>query len=193
MTNPTFHNRYELHSFDEAESEASPQMDALEWNRCCPPCPCPPHPLPPVFGINAYAQYVITGSPDSGGYLSFYPQFEEGNLTFSNNDVIRLSSGFIYLVNYVTQATPEANQYYQLVPYINGQPRLNYSSIGTAAATFRNASAAGSFLVEESSEDDVTLQIQVTYPEATNHIDVSGIFSILPIAAKRMVYSQTGR
>lgn len=129
-----------------------------------------------------FAQYGVMSSPASGSELPFLQVFNQGNeIRLENSTTIVLPQGYLYLVNYVFLATPEADNYFEVIPYINGVPRLLYAAWGAAGSNSRNASAAGSFTTDEAREGDLFLTIGLTYPVTVRNIDISGSVSVTPL------------
>ena len=130
----------------------------------------------------AYAQYGVTASPASGSFLPLYPVWGAGGLTsLPTDDTITLQPGYVYAVSYVFLATPEPGNYFQILPFINGTPRLLYSFTGNAA-NGRNAAASAFFLTNEALYEPVDLSFSLTYPDTVRNIDISGAVSIYPAA-----------
>lgn len=137
---------------------------------------------PPGWQNIAYAQYGVTASPPSNSFLPFYPILGAGGLTsLPADETIRLLPGYAYMITYVFLATPEAGNFYQLLPYLNGSPRLLYSSMGTAGNN-RNASTCAAFLTNEALYEPLDFSLSLTYPDGVRNIDISGAVSIYPVA-----------
>lgn len=68
----------------------------------------------------------------------------------------------------------------QILPYLNGTPRLLYSYFAPAGNA-RNVSASGSFTTNEAAAGDLRLQFDLTYPEEVRNIDISGVVSVTPL------------
>lgn len=136
----------------------------------------------PGWQNTAYAQYGVTASPASGSFLPLYPVWGAGGLTsLPTDDTITLQPGYVYAVSYVFLATPEPGNYFQILPFINGTPRLLYSFTGNAA-NGRNAAASAFFLTNEALYEPVDLSFSLTYPDTVRNIDISGAVSIYPAA-----------
>lgn len=130
----------------------------------------------------AYAQYGITASPPSHNYLPYYPVWGAGGLTsLPTDETIQLMPGYVYMISFVFLATPEAGNYYQLLPYLNGSPRLLYSALGNAGSG-RTASVSASFLTNEALYDPLDFSLLLTYPDSVRNIDITGAVSIYPVA-----------
>lgn len=140
---------------------------------CCRPYTC----CPPDF----YAQYRVLGSPVSGSFLPFSETFRKGDRIFlANEATIVLEPGYLYLISYLFLATPEADSYMEIVPYMNGTPRLLYAFFAPTGSE-RNTSAAGSFTTAEANQGEVELGFKLTYPAQVQNIDISGSVSITPL------------
>lgn len=149
-------------------------------DKCCCHNPCPPAPVPPE-SLNFYAQFGASNNSASGTYLDFFPVFQEGNgIQLENDTTILLAPGYLYLINYLFLATPEANNYMQILPYINGSPRLLYSFFAPAGAE-RNTSASGSFTTNEAISAEGRLSFRLTYSPGTRNIDLTGAVSVTPL------------
>ena len=155
-----------------------------------PPCPqpCPPEPpCPPPCSTQPevpdfFAQYGVMSSPASGSNLAYLKIFNQGNkITLQENTVIVLPKGYLYQIDYLFLATPETNSYFQVVPYLNGSPRLLYAGWASSNSAFRNASTSGSFTTDEARNADALLSIRLTYPNTVRNIDISGAVSITPL------------
>lgn len=149
---------------------------------CCPPpvlpCPCPEPAEAPGF----YAQYGVAANPPSGTFVPFIPIFNSGNrIILKENTVILLPQGYLYLVDYIFLATPEADSYFQIVPMLNESLRLNYSFYAPSGSGGRNASASGSFTTTEAGLGDLLLSFRLTYPGTVRNIDISGSVSVTPL------------
>lgn len=140
-------------------------------------------PGPPGRENTSYAQYGVTSNPPSGNFLPFFELFEAGALTsLSGTDTIVLDSSYIYLISYIFLATVGENNYFQIVPYLNQNAQLLYSSLVSSSSGTINATAAGSFLTNQASASAAELQFRLTYPPSDRNIDISGAVSITPVA-----------
>ncbi|MSS86815.1 hypothetical protein FYJ45_00135 [Eisenbergiella tayi] len=111
-----------------------------------------------------------------------YPVWGAGGLTsLPTDDTITLQPGYVYAISYVFLATPEPGNYFQILPFMNGTPRLLYSFTGNAA-NGRNAAASAFFLTNEALYEPVDLSFSLTYPDTVRNIDISGAVSIYPAA-----------
>lgn len=129
-----------------------------------------------------YDQYGVASNPPSNSFLQYFKLFGNGNLTYIENDTsIILVKGYVYSISYIFLATPEVDNYYQIVPYINDSARLLYAAFAPANVR-RNVSASGSFITNEALSNTAKLQFSITYPPETRNIDISGAISIIPIA-----------
>lgn len=128
-----------------------------------------------------YAQFGVFSNPESGSHLSFYEIFRRGDgISLENSDTIVLRPGYLYLINYIFLATPEPGNFMQIIPSVNGTLRFQYSFFAPAGNE-RNTSASGSFTINEAILDEASIQIQITYPEGVNNIDISGSVSVTPL------------
>lgn len=146
---------------------------------CChklkPVCPKPG--VRPDF----YAQYRVFANTPSGEDLPFVRAFGKGEeIRLADSTTILLEPGYLYLIDFLFLATPEADSYMQIVPLIGGTLRGLYSFYAPTGVT-GNASASGSFTTNEADEADITLSFRLTYPETVRNIDLSGSVSITPL------------
>lgn len=149
-------------------------------DRCC--CNSPKPPVPPVDRIDFFAQYGVQSSPASGSLLPFIPVFQQGEQIHLKGDTeIILAPGYLYLIDYLFLAIPGANNYMQIVPRINGSPRLLYAFFAPAGTTSGNTSASGSFTTNEALTQEIRLSFSLTYPNTVRNIDISGAISITPL------------
>lgn len=158
---------------------------------CRPKCCCGPEPKPeppdtvcPESGLcnRAYAQYAIYSNRASDTLLPFREIASGGGLTtLTEDDGIVFARGYIYYVSYTLLATPEAGNYYQVTPIINGSLRLNFSTFTTSNER-RSASASAGFLIHESAAEDAVLRLRLVYPPEVNNIDLSGGLNVFPVA-----------
>lgn len=148
-------------------------------------CMCPLYDPCPPSGIcnRAFARYDMIGNGVSGSYLTYVLSARNGDLArLQNNNTMVLSPGYVYFVGYSLLATPGVNSYIQVLPYINGEPRLFYGTFAPTNSVWSNASLAGSFLVNESAEKECSLQLRILFAENTRNIDATGVFSVFPVA-----------
>ena len=149
-------------------------------DKCCCHHPCPPAPIPPE-PINFYAQFGTSYDGVSGTNLAFFPIFQEGEgIQLENDTTILLTPGYLYLIDFIFLSTPEADGYMQILPYINGTPRLFYSFFAPAGAE-RNTSASGSFTTNEAISSEGRLSFQLTYSPGTQNINLTGAVSVTPL------------
>lgn len=141
---------------------------------CCPlRCGCPkPDRMPGV-----YAQFATASNPGANTFVPFYRAFGVEEIGLQEGLKIVLPAGYLYLINYVFLATPEANSFMQLVPYLNGAAQLLYAFYAPTGVE-RNASAAGSFTTNVAAREDAELAFWVTYPEKARNLDLSGTVSV---------------
>ncbi|MBS7009400.1 hypothetical protein [Anaerostipes sp.] len=152
-------------------------------NHCCHK-PCPPEPAPPE-SINFYAQYGAYSNDAAGTDINFFPVFQEGSeIQLENDTTILLSPGYLYLIDFIFLATPGASGYMQILPFINGTPRLLYSFFAPAGAE-KNTSASGSFTTNEALASEARLTFRLSYSSSTGNIDLSGAVSVTPLQAVR--------
>ncbi len=150
----------------------------------CNPCdrPIHPRPCPSREKIDFYAQYGVLGDPPSGSDLPFLTLFQETDKIHLNGDTeIVLAPGYLYLIDYIFLAVPEANGYMQIVPRINGVLKLLYSFFAPANSQEKVASASGSFTTNAASEAEALLSFHLTYPPTVRNIDISGAVSVTPL------------
>lgn len=146
---------------------------------CCPQNPCCPQ--EPCSRPDFYAQYRVIASPASGGFLALSEAFRKGEgISLANDNVIVLSPGYLYLISYLFLGTPESDSYMEIVPYINGTPRLLYSFFAPTGSE-RNTSAAGSFTTVEADGAGAELSFRLTYPDVVRNIDITGSVSVTPL------------
>lgn len=141
-------------------------------------CECPSNPCCIPYDFYSFAQYGVQTNVPSGSDVPMFTLFQEGNKIILNNDIITLSAGYLYLVNYIFTATTEANGYMQITPEINGTPNLLYSYFAPAGAQSRNTSASGSFTTNAALLNEATLAFHLTYPDTVRNIDLSGAVSV---------------
>lgn len=126
----------------------------------------------------ASAQFSLVTSPSSGENISLVEAWNYGSgIVLSNDTTITLSAGKLYEISYVFLATTEAGNYFEILPYINGTPRLLYAAMGTAGNN-RNASTSASFLIREAADAEAILSLNITYPESIRNIDLSGVVTV---------------
>lgn len=143
-----------------------------------PPCPCPADSV----GIpDFYAQYGVTANPETGSKVPFLQLFNEGSqIILEDASTILLPQGYLYLIDYVFLATPEANSYMQIVPELNGILKPLYSFFAPTGQA-GNTSAAGSFTTVEASAGPLRLSFVLTYSQVVRNIDLSGAVSVTPL------------
>ena len=130
----------------------------------------------------AYAQYGIAASPPSHNYLPYYPVWGAGGLTsLPTDETIQLMPGYVYMISFVFLAVPDAGNYYQLLPYLNGSPRFLYSVLA-AAGSGRTASASAPSLTNDALYEPLDFSLLLTYPDTVRNIDITGAVSIYPVA-----------
>lgn len=131
----------------------------------------------------SYAQYGVNANPPSGAFLPVFEIFEAGGLTsLQPPNAILLEAGYIYLINYIFLATVGEDNYFEIVPFINQNAQLLYSSLVSSSSGSVNATAAGSFTTNLASASLAELQFSLTYPASGRNIDISGAISITPVA-----------
>lgn len=136
----------------------------------------------PPGNIDFYAQYRVQSSPISGSLLSMASNFQAGEQIHLYNDTeIILAPGYLYLINYLFLATPEADGYMQITPRINGSLRLLYSYFAPAGSASSSTSASGSFTTNEALTEEASVSFQLTYPSTVRNIDISGTISVTPL------------
>ena len=145
--------------------------------RCCSkPC-CPPEPNPPEEP-KSFAQFSVLANPSSGSKLPMRTAFVQGDgIYLEDETTIVLKPGYLYLIDYVFLAVPEADGYMEIVPYINGTPRLLYAFFAPTGKE-RNTSASAGFTTNEAGTEEARLSIRLDYPGTTRNIDISGAVSV---------------
>lgn len=148
----------------------------MKWNCKCPrPCPVPEK------GPDFYAQFGVASSLSSGSNIPFYEVFKSGDgIYLEDEETIILTQGYLYLIEYLFIATPEPGNYMEIVPAINGTPRLNYAFFAPAGNA-RNVSASGGFTTNEAAAAEARLTMRLTYPAEVRNIDISGSVSVTPL------------
>lgn len=68
----------------------------------------------------------------------------------------------------------------EIIPYINGTPRLLYSFFAPTGAE-RNTSASAGFTTNEAATSEARLSFRLDYPVTTRNIDISGTVSVTPL------------
>lgn len=149
---------------------------------CChipkPSCCCLPK---PDSDFSFYAQFGVLPNPDSGTLLSLREIFRKGNeIQLETPSAILLAPGYLYLVNYLFLATPEADSYMEIVPVLNNMPGLIYAFYAPTGKE-RNTSAAGSFTTNEAASGALSLSFRIDYSEKVRNIDISGAISVTPL------------
>lgn len=144
---------------------------------CAPQCNCFPG-----RRDRFYAQFSVRANPPSNSDLPLAVLFQEGNkISLSGSTDIILPSGYLYLIDFLFLATPEANGYMQITPKINGTLHALYSFFAPTGAAERNTSASGSFTTNAAANGDAALAFQLAYPATTRNIDISGAVSVTPL------------
>lgn len=129
-----------------------------------------------------YAQFSVLANPPSNTDLPLSILFEGGNqIVLHQNSEITLPAGYLYLIDYLFLATPEANGYMQITPKINGSLNTLYSYFAPAGSQERNVSASGSFTTNAAASENATLSFHLTYPATVRNIDISGTVSVTPL------------
>lgn len=125
----------------------------------------------------SYAQYSVQSNPPSNSDLPMQVLFQEGDEISLDNTEILLASGYLYLVDFIFLATPEADSFMQITPKINNSLRLLYSFFAPTGSASRNASASGSFTIPVTGSN-AALSFNLTYPAAVRNIDITGAISV---------------
>lgn len=134
---------------------------------------CLPNPREPF----SYAQYGVQANPPSKSDLPMLVLFQEGSQISLANTEILLEPGYLYLIDFIFLATPEADSFMQITPKIDGTLRLLYSFFAPTGSASRNTSASGSFTIPVP-ENRTALSFNLTYPNTVNNIDISGAVSV---------------
>lgn len=131
--------------------------------------------------IDFFAQYGTSSNPASGSFIPLNAIFRRGDeIHLEEETQIVLAPGYLYLIDYVFLATPEADGFMEIIPYINGTPRLLYSFFAPTGAE-RNTSASAGFTTNEAATSEARLSFRLDYPATTRNIDISGTVSITPL------------
>lgn len=125
----------------------------------------------------SYAQYSVQSNPPSNTEIPMTILFQEGNQITLRTTKILLEPGYLYLINFIFLATPEADSFMQITPKIDGTLRLLYSVFAPTGSASRNTSATGSFTIPVS-EDTSTVSLNLTYPDTVKNIDLTGSISV---------------
>lgn len=125
----------------------------------------------------SYAQYGVQSNPSSNTDLSMMTLFQEGKQISLMDTKIILEPGYLYLIDFIFLATPEADSFMQVTPKINGSLKLLYSFFAPTGSASRNASASGSFTIPVI-EDSAAVSFNLTYPESVRNIDITGAISV---------------
>lgn len=154
------------------------QNDCCKKTDCCQVC-CPQP--EPEEDDRFYAQYAVRiPNPASSSNLSFLNVFNIGNrISLYNEQTIILPQGWLYQISYVFLASPGYNSHFEILPYINEQPGLNYAFFAPTNSVDRNTSASATFLTNLAVEQEARLNLRVAYDRTTN-LDISGVVSIVP-------------
>lgn len=75
----------------------------------------------------SYAQYGVQANPPSKSDLPMAVLFQEGEQISLTDTEIFLEPGYLYLIDFIFLATPEADSFMQITPKINGTLQLLYS------------------------------------------------------------------
>ena len=86
--------------------------------------------------IDFFAQYGTSSNPTSGSLIPLNAIFRRGDEIHLEGDIDRpcTAPGYLYLIDYVFLATPEADGFMEIIPSINGTPRLLYSFFAPTGA-----------------------------------------------------------
>lgn len=126
----------------------------------------------------SYAQYAVQSSPPSATDLAMTVLFQEGEqISLVNTAEILLEPGYLYLIDFIFLATPEADSFMQITPKINGSLQLLYSVFAPTGSASRNTSATGSFTIPVSTEA-TAVSFNLTYPDTVRNIDITGAVSV---------------
>lgn len=125
----------------------------------------------------SYAQYGVQANPPSKSDLPMAVLFQEGEQISLTDTEIFLEPGYLYLIDFIFLATPEADSFMQITPKINGMLQLLYSFFAPTGSASRNASASGSFTVPVT-ENSASVSFNLTYPDKVRNIDISGAVSV---------------
>lgn len=125
----------------------------------------------------SYAQYSVQSNSPSNTDIPMTVLFQEGKQITLKTTEILLEPGYLYLINFILLATPEADSFMQITPKIDGTLRLIYSVFAPAGSASRNTSATGSFTIPVS-RDTSTVSLNLTYPDTVKNIDLTGSISV---------------
>ena len=149
---------------------------------CCsrPEPDCRPKP-DPVEKIDFYAQYGVQANPPSKSDLPLITMFQQGEqIHLDGTSDIILAPSYLYLIDYVFIAVPEPDGFMQIVPRINGTPRLLYAFYAPTGKE-RVTSASGSFTTNEAATEEIRLSFNLTYSDTARNIDITGTVSVTPV------------
>lgn len=125
----------------------------------------------------SFAQYAVAANPATNSFLPFMEKFIQGEgIKLVNDTTIEMKEGYLYQISYLFLATPEANSYMEVVPFLNGTMQRLYSFYAPTGASYRNASASGSFTVF--AKEDTELSIQTAYSPQVRNLDITGAVSV---------------
>ena len=142
----------------------------------CNDCNCHCDTNPTV--LYSYAQYAVQTSPPSATDLAMTVLFQEGEqVSLKSSTEILLEPGYLYLIDFIFLATPEADSFMQITPRIDGSLQLLYSVFAPTGSASRNTSATGSFTIPVSRES-TAVSFSLTYPDTVRNIDITGAISV---------------
>lgn len=162
------------------------EEDPCDEIKCCVPECCTPGcgTDTPECERLFCVQYNAYALSQPGNNLFLGEIFQEGEgFRLESDTTVVLREGFIYHVDYILSATPERSGFFQVIPYINNTPGLLYSFYAPADAQNRNASASGSFLLNQALEREARLRFHISYSEeTTGSLNILGAVSIHPLS-----------
>lgn len=128
-------------------------------------------------GSYSYAQYGVQSNPPSNTDIPMTVLFQEGKQITLKTTEILLEAGYLYLINFIFLATPEADSFIQITPKIDGSLRLLYSVFASTGSASRNTSATGGITIPVY-ENTSIVSFSLTYPDTAKNIDITGAISV---------------
>lgn len=125
----------------------------------------------------SYAQYSVQSNPPSNTDIPMTILFQEGKQITLKTTEILLEPDYLYLINFMFLATPEADSFMQITPKINGTLRLLYSVFAPTGSASRSTSATGSFTIPVNKDTSI-VSLNLTYPDTVKNIDLTGSISV---------------
>lgn len=127
---------------------------------------------------HSFAQFAVQTNPPSNTNLDMTILFQEGEqISLKSLTEILLEPSYIYLINFIFLATPEADSFMQITPMVDGTLRPLYSVFAPTGSASRNTSATGSFTIPVP-ESFTTISFNLSYPDTVRNIDITGAVSV---------------